>query len=227
MSNCSESELLALGEAGPLLRFAAEHIKNLDPDLSLAITEARAANDNNQWIPQVAARFWNAFSKLCDLIQPVTLDCLAAAHRNISPCRIISFVSSGQKVSLSERTSSRYLFVLFALFLIIVPLQLYVWTCTNISKEIDELVNSNLKTLQRVSEDYNKLQLVIQKNPDGTDHVLSVPESAAQDKFWADVAPIITDLNRINYDAYELKLISNGFLFAARESYEAIATPPK
>jgi len=40
---CSAAEAIALGEAGPLLRFAAERVKSLDPDLSLAIAEATAA----------------------------------------------------------------------------------------------------------------------------------------------------------------------------------------
>ena len=68
MGEPSETERVALGEAGPLLRFAAERVKDLDPNLSLAIAKARAAADGNSWTPDISQYFWVAFSKLCDLI---------------------------------------------------------------------------------------------------------------------------------------------------------------
>ena len=47
MVACSDSERAMLIDAGPLLRFAAGHVMKLDPDLSLAIAEARAAAESN------------------------------------------------------------------------------------------------------------------------------------------------------------------------------------
>ncbi len=68
MSKVSEAEAKALGEAGPLLRFAAEHVRELQPDLSLAIAEARIADENDAWTPEISEKFWTAFAKLCNLI---------------------------------------------------------------------------------------------------------------------------------------------------------------
>lgn len=138
MAKCGEGDLAALLESGPLLRFAAEHVKNLDPDLPLAIAEARAAADADLWTPQISQRFWSAFAKLCDFIQPVSMDCLAAADPTIDPGRWRRFFDV-KKRSIAERSSGRYLGVLFLLLGLILPIQLYVWTCNNLSKKIDDL----------------------------------------------------------------------------------------
>ena len=41
----NEAEKIALGEAGPLVRFAAERVKYLDPALTRAIAEALATKE--------------------------------------------------------------------------------------------------------------------------------------------------------------------------------------
>jgi hypothetical protein len=128
---------LTLGEAGPLLRFAAERVKELDPNSSLAVAEARAPND--KWTPQLSQTFWAAFSKLCDVIQPVTLECLAAGHPSIDRCTFRLTSCEPTKISIAERSSKRYFAVLIGLLAVILPIQLYVWTCTNLSKKIDDL----------------------------------------------------------------------------------------
>jgi hypothetical protein len=135
MPNASETDVVALREAGPLIRFAAEHIKDLEPDLSLAIAQARTANDDGKWTPEVSQSFWNAFSKLCDHIKPVTMDCLAAAEPNIVKCSWTTGKCERKNISLAERSSTRYLIALIGLIVLILPLQLYVWTCTNLAKK--------------------------------------------------------------------------------------------
>src|SRR6266566_4381690 len=138
IGKASEAERVATIEAGPLMRFAAEHIKKLDPELSVALTSARLAAEHDAWSPDVAKRFWDAFSKLCALIQPTTMDCLAASSRTMEVRRWIGF-GRVKKMSLAERTSKRYLFSLGILIIIIVLLQLHVWMCTSLSKRIDEV----------------------------------------------------------------------------------------
>ena len=56
MGKFSDVDKAALEEAGPLLRFAAERVKDLDPDLSL-IAEAQEAANTEQWTPAVSQRF--------------------------------------------------------------------------------------------------------------------------------------------------------------------------
>jgi hypothetical protein len=57
MTKISDGDLAALEEAGPLLRFAAERVKNLDPDLPLAIAEARAVAGSDGWSPKFRKDF--------------------------------------------------------------------------------------------------------------------------------------------------------------------------
>jgi hypothetical protein len=83
MAQPSAKERQALIESDSLLRFAAEKVKNFDPSLSLAIAKSRAAAESDTWTPEASQEFWNAFAKLCDLIQPVTMDCLAATDQNV------------------------------------------------------------------------------------------------------------------------------------------------
>jgi hypothetical protein len=97
MSTPTEAEIVALGEAGPLLRFASEHVTELDPQLSLAIAEASDAKQSERWTPEISQRFWQAFGRLCDLIKPVTMESLAATHRNIDPSKWSRLWRRGQK----------------------------------------------------------------------------------------------------------------------------------
>jgi hypothetical protein len=140
MSTPTDAEVVALDEAGPLLRYAAEHANELDPDLSLAIAEAMQAKQDQQWTPAVSERFWTAFSRLCNLIKPITMECLLAADQSVTSRSWIRFWRNGKKYSLTERTSSRYLILLFCLLFVVTPFQLYVWVSTNMSKQLDDLV---------------------------------------------------------------------------------------
>jgi hypothetical protein len=97
MSTPTGAESVALEEAGPLLRYAAEHVNELDPDLSLAIAEAMQAEQDQQWTPAVSQRFWTAFSRLCSLIKPVTMECLVAADQSVVSRSWIRFWRRGQK----------------------------------------------------------------------------------------------------------------------------------
>lgn len=193
MTKISDGDLAALEEAGPLLRFAAERVKNLDPDLPLAIAEARAVAGSDGWSPQISQRFWSAFAKLCDLIQPVTMDCLAAAQPNIEPSRWLRYLVHDKK-SIAERSSSRYLFVLSLLLLLILPIQLYVWTCTNLSKRIDDLVAGEKVKHAALVEDFNKLDAE-------TRTILAESWSVDQK---AKASKIITDLPRFKTTSIEL-----------------------
>ena len=140
MSTPTDAELVALGEAGPLLRFAAEHVEALDPGLSLAIAEAVDAHQNQHWNPEISQKFWQAFAQLCTLIKPVTMECLAATQRNLKARSWFRFWRRGQYFSLAERTSSRYLSLLFFLLAVVTLPQLYIWVSANLSKQLDDLV---------------------------------------------------------------------------------------
>jgi hypothetical protein len=158
MAKISDSELSALNETGPLLRFAAEHVKELNPELPLAIAQAQQAMADGQWSPQMSQQFWNTFAKLCDLIQPVTMDTLEAAQQKIPPSPLLERFGAGPR-SIAQRSSGRYLLMLFLLLGLILPVQLYVWTCTNLSKKVDDLIASQKSQYLSLVQESNKLEL--------------------------------------------------------------------
>jgi len=207
VAKCSESDLAALTESGPLLRFAAERVKDLNPDLALAIVEARAAADSDQWNPQISQRFWSAFARLCDLIQPVTMDCLAAAHRNIEPPRWRRFLG-GETKSIAERSSSRYSLALLLLLVLILPIQLYVWTCSNLSKKIDDLFAAEKLKYASLVQDFTKFDAETR----GTQAETWSPDQKARAfKIINDSSSIDSDLDRIDTEARFLEIISTSF----------------
>ena len=185
MAKINESELAALNETGPLLRFAAERVKDLDPDLPLAIAQARQAATADQWSPEISQRFWNAFARLCDLIQPVTMDTIRSAQQKIQPPPWRKRFGAGPK-SIAQRSSGRYLRILFLLLALILPIQLFVWTCTNLSNKIDELVGRQKSQYLSLVQESNRL-------------ALESKVSAAPEKLSQELAAASASLHSLTY----------------------------
>jgi hypothetical protein len=62
----------AIGIATHLLTIAAENGKTIEPDIAVPIAEAVQAAQHGTLPPQVGAAFWKAFSRLSQLVQPVS-----------------------------------------------------------------------------------------------------------------------------------------------------------
>ncbi len=197
MSTPTAAEIAALEEAGPLLRFAAEHVDQLDPKLSLAIAEAIDASQNGHWTPAVSQQFWQAFAELCTLIKPVTMDCLAAAHRNVPVRSWIRFWRRGQSFSIAERTSSRYVILLFVLLAVVTPLQFDVWVLTNLSRKLDAMVADLAVGAAQVSAEKVQLPALPQDHPASDDQLRLV--------------------TRLNEDANQLRAKASSTLVAANQ----------
>lgn len=146
----SDAESLALGQSGPLVRFASENVMDLDKDLVLAIAEARQASLERTWSPAMSARFWAAFNKLCELISPTTVDCLNALHQNIPRKIRPRFWAHPTNESLGERSSRRYTIALISLLAVIVTLQLATWMYSNLSGALDTRVKEIRTTSESV-----------------------------------------------------------------------------
>lgn len=153
----SEDDIRALDEADTLLRFAAERVTDLNPDLSLAVSESRAALEGGLWSPQIAQRFWTAYAKLCGLIRPVTTDCLAEGSRRVSAFRWVPW-KRAEEITVAERSSAHYLRIMIVLLLMILPLQLYVWIGTNLSKKVDALFAETRGKIAQLARDSNELR---------------------------------------------------------------------
>jgi len=73
-----DEEERALNDAAVLLKYAAESPKTLPDSIVAPIANAWKAREENAWSPEVSTKFWIAYSALCDLLKPVTLDTIAA-----------------------------------------------------------------------------------------------------------------------------------------------------
>lgn len=202
-SEPSMSERKALAESGPLLRFASENVRDLDPAWTRAIAEARIAAEQNRWQPQIAEQFWKAFNGLCQSIQPATMDSISAKQNNISVWRW--FPPRKKETSLAARTSGRYLVVLFCLIGITVPLQLYAWLYSIESKRSDDLVTELRSTANATNEAY---QTLYEETPNGTggqfdaDQIKEAKAIIQQAKRWN------SDIDRLTYYVAALERLS-------------------
>jgi hypothetical protein len=140
MSEATVAEQKALEESGALPRFAAEHVKDLDSSISLVIAKAVDASHTNKWTPEISQEFWGAFGHLCDLIKPVTMDGLAVSHSGAERRNWTRLWREGVRSTLAERTSRRYMILLFILISCSLPLQLYIWSVTSVGNQIDDLM---------------------------------------------------------------------------------------
>src|SRR5262249_24559898 len=189
----------------------AEKIKDLDSNLSLSIAQAQAAVKDGSWTPQTSEVFWNAFSKLCDLIQPVKMDSIAAAKRNIAPSKR-KFWKTEKNISVAERSSRRYLKALFALILIIMPLQLYVWTCTNLAKKIDDLTSANQAIIAKNSASFRKLAAATATSSLEQPHNWTTEEGAELAQLDSGLEEIQSNSDRAEAEARLLRDLSTLFL---------------
>ena len=66
----------ALNQCARLLKFAAEHRKQsqLKDEIVAPITQSWELRETGKWDPAASKNFWMAYSALCDLVQPTTLD---------------------------------------------------------------------------------------------------------------------------------------------------------
>jgi hypothetical protein len=154
------SESDALVKSGGLLRFAAENTKDLPQTVVSTICAAWDAVQADTWDQKIATDFWLAFNSLCALIKPVTLDTLSTNLREIPP-RWKFGVRPAQPLSLSRRTADRYLFLLMSLLCIAVILGFLVSTATNLSSEIQKLIDSGNQLTEKIVAETDLLEPVI------------------------------------------------------------------
>jgi hypothetical protein len=213
MSKYSKSEAAALDQAGPLLRFAAERVKDLDPDVSLAVAQAREAAANDKWTPEISQRFWSAYSKLCDMILPVSMDCLEATEPNIKNFGWLPFAGS-KTISLAQRSSNRYVTMLAILLVIILPLQLYVWTCLNLFQTIDDFASATSAKLAPIEENYIRLRSEITALNLRQGAYLPSAQQAQADKIPAYTRSLNSDCDRLYSETNLLENVMTVFIFA-------------
>jgi hypothetical protein len=212
----TSTESAALSESGPLERFAAERIPNLDPSLTLSIAQAHVDAESQQWTPAASQSFWIAFNKLCLLIQPTTLDCLAASTINID--QRVWLTGKRRMVSLAQQSSGRYLVALLISILVAVPLQLYVWGGTIESKRIDESLDHLQHSSATLVDDFQRLDHdAPQQQGDKLAPAWSPELVARSDKLVQSATDFERDLDRLDYQTGILRRLTSAQVAAPND----------
>jgi hypothetical protein len=92
-----------------------------------------------KWSPEISSAFWVAYSALCDLLKPVTIDTIEASRSKIKAHKFI-FFGPLRTISLTQRTARRYLILLLVLLVISTVSGFIVSVSNSLSTEIKALV---------------------------------------------------------------------------------------
>jgi hypothetical protein len=132
------SEEKALDDASLLIKYAAESPKTLPEKIMTPIADAWKAREESAWSPDVSSKFWIAYSALCDLLNPVTLETISAGKPANS--RRWVFFGDFVEVTLAETALSRYRVLLLFLLATAVLFGFVVSTATKMSDDIKDFM---------------------------------------------------------------------------------------
>jgi hypothetical protein len=156
-----ESE--ALEKSGSVLRFAAEHTKDLPQTVVSNICAAWDAQPANTWDQQIATEFWLAFNSLCDLIKPVTVDTLSTNVTELPAPRWKFWVREPVRRSLSRRSAARYLYLLMFLLCVSVLLGFVVATAASLNSQIQKLMDDGDQLTKKMVSEIDSLEPAIRE----------------------------------------------------------------
>jgi hypothetical protein len=107
------NEEKALDDASLLIRYAAESPRTLPENTVTAIALAWKAREDNAWSPEISSKFWTAYSTLCELLKPATVETISASKK-IKSRRWI-FFGDFVDLTLAQKTARSYRILLFFL----------------------------------------------------------------------------------------------------------------
>jgi len=146
------SEREALGNSAVLLKFAAESPKATANEIVAPLLDAWQAAETRQWSPAIAAAFWIAYSRLCDLIKPVTMDTIctvSAPQAAAGTTRWTKWWSAGR--SMAQIHARRYLVLLLVLVIAAVGFGFIAGTAAQLCDEIEKLIATGDQLAPKIS----------------------------------------------------------------------------
>lgn len=152
-----QSEKEALDNAATLIKYAAESPKELPEDVVRPIVDAWRAREAGNWDSAVSVAFWKAYSALCILIKPVTLDTISTTRANLKPARWWPFGAS-RDTSLGMKTINRHLAWLVVLLVVAVIFGYINSTAVMLSTEIQKLVVKGDATSSELAEGISSIK---------------------------------------------------------------------
>jgi len=133
------SEEKALDDASLLIKYAAESPKTLPEKITTPIADAWKAREDNAWTPDVSSKFWIAYSTLCDLLRPVTIETISASKPTVK-YRPWIFFGGLVAVTQAQWTARLYRILLFILLAFAIVLGFIASTSTKMSDDIKDLI---------------------------------------------------------------------------------------
>ena len=134
-----DSERDALHNSAVLLKFAAESPKTTPDDVVSPLVAAWDAAEQNQWSPAISIQFWTAYSELCDLIKPVSMDTVSMVQLAAAPQNgWWDWWTAGR--SRAQVHARRYLILLLFLVTCAVAFGFIAGTSGKLSEEIEQLM---------------------------------------------------------------------------------------
>ena len=145
-----DAEREALYNSAILLKFAAESPKTVPNEVVLPLLAGWDAAEKNQWSPAIATEFWIAYSKLSDLIKPVTVD-------TISMCQVpeatgrTNWWANWRAKSKAQSQARWYLLILVSLVALSVFFGFIAERTTKLDQEIEGLITKGDELAPQIS----------------------------------------------------------------------------
>lgn len=185
-------EVDALNSAEQLIKYAAETPKTLPDTIVTPIANAWKASEENTWSPDIAAKFWTAYSSLCDLLKPVTLDTIAAG-KPIKTRRWI-FFGELEETTLPRRTANTYRLLLLLFLVTSIFFGFIATVSTKFSDDIQALIAKGDVLADDVAKSIGVLKTEIEKVAGSGADALTM--SLDDPKIPAEVQSKISDLRQ-------------------------------
>jgi hypothetical protein len=166
-----DDEREALRNSVALLKFAAESPKTAPDDVIEPLVTAWEAAEQDKWSPAIAIQFWTAYSKLCDLIKPVTMDTVGMVQIPIAPTKSWwDWWSAGR--SQAQIHARRYLALLMFLLVCSVGFGFIAGTSDKLSEEIGKLIAEGDQLAPQIGSQISEIKTDLDGLNLGTDTLL-------------------------------------------------------
>jgi outer membrane murein-binding lipoprotein Lpp len=155
--NLQDAERDALRNSAALVKFAAESPKIAPDDVIAPLVAAWEAAEHEQWSPAIAVQFWTAYSKLCDLVKPVTMDTVSMAETPTAPGNgWWDWWSAGR--SRAQIHARQYLILLLFLVICSVGFGFVAGTSGKLSEDIDKLTTEGDQLAAQISTEISDIK---------------------------------------------------------------------
>jgi len=193
------SEEKALDDASLLIKYAAESPKTLPEKITTPIADAWKAREDNAWTPDVSSKFWIAYSSLCDLLRPVSLETISVSKPSIKYRRLV-FFGNFLQVTPAEWTARLYRILLIFLLAFAIILGFIASTSSKLSDDIKELITRGNTTVLEVASQIAAIKSELDKITPPVDNSLQLSLDDA--RIGADTKIRITALREKLQDMY-------------------------